>query len=479
MHAGSVVPAAVAGKSSSKQRGRNVMMSLLPALSPRPREAMDTKAEALCQKGHESSSISALIAASRLPPPVGAAALPLPAPPLAPLPPPFGTNWMSAAMTSVECPFLPSLPSQSRKDSLPKTMTVLPFCSHSLAVFAVWPKHKHSYQSVTLLSSLPRFTAIENFTPSDFPLRPSKLNTSGSLPKLPINCTFANPISFPLSAPVGALCFVCMPARRTGRRQWIAILSGDGGSIRLDRIIVGGTEVTLHDKSPIRQESRDLGFLAGVELLADHEGQVLFDGAERLVGGREADVRRLWRSVAIGSGGSGFGRGFPYKTSFCDLPEDYRCWLDWPGRKKPSLLLPGAPLPFRSAPRITAVQAARAIWGTPGATKLTARRTIRKTLVLAGIVFRCSRMKGDPGHWPRSAGPCTAFHAPGSRLPLPRHARRALPQSLTIVPSQPLARFRGFLHPRRLFRRKIGKQEFFSRALIHSPCSHRRIELHD
>src|ERR1035441_3357423 len=183
--------------------------------------------DALYQKGHESSSLSALIAVSRLPPPLGAAVLPLPAPPLAPLPPPFGTNWMSSAMTSVEWPFLPSLPSHSRKDSLPKTMTALPFCSHSLAVFAVWPKHKHSYQSVTLLSSLPRFTARENFTPSDFPLRPSKLNTSGSLPKLPINCTFANPISFPLSAPVGALYLFCMPARRTGPRQWIAILSGD------------------------------------------------------------------------------------------------------------------------------------------------------------------------------------------------------------------------------------------------------------
>src|ERR1035441_5869046 len=153
------------------------------------RESQRTRdTEALRQKGQSPSSISALTAASRLPPPLGAAALPLPAPPLAPLPPPFGTNWMSSAMTSVEWPFLPSLPSQSRKDSLPKTMTVLPFCSHSLAVFAVWPKHKHSYQSVTLLSSLPRFTAIENFTPSDFPLRPSKLITSGSLPKLPINC---------------------------------------------------------------------------------------------------------------------------------------------------------------------------------------------------------------------------------------------------------------------------------------------------
>src|SRR5450759_5190529 len=189
---------------------------------------MDTDTEALGQKGHESSSTSALTPVSRLPPPLGAAAFPLPAPLLAPLPQPFGTNWMSSAMTSVEWPFLPSLPSQSRKDSLPKTMTVLPFCSHSLAVFAVWPKHRQSYQSVTLLSSLPRFTAIENFTPSDFPLRPSKLNTSGSLPRLPINCTFANPISFPLSAPVGALYFFCGPPRRNGPRRWIAILSGDG-----------------------------------------------------------------------------------------------------------------------------------------------------------------------------------------------------------------------------------------------------------
>ena len=92
------------------------MMSLLPAFSPRARESMDTKTEALYQKGHESSSMSALIAVSRLPPPLGATALPLPAP--------FGTNWMSSTATSVEWPFLPSLPSQSRKDSLPKTMTV-------------------------------------------------------------------------------------------------------------------------------------------------------------------------------------------------------------------------------------------------------------------------------------------------------------------------------------------------------------------
>src|ERR1017187_4827741 len=225
MHAGSVVPAADPGGQAQKQRGSSEMMSPLPASSSCARESMDTKAEALYQKGHESSSMSALIAVSRLPPPLGAAALPLPAPPLAPLLPPFGTNWMSSTMTSVEWPFLPSSPSHSRKDSLPKTMTVLPFCSHSLAVFAVWPKHKHSYQSVILLSSLPRFTATGNFTPSDFPLRPSKLNTSGSLPRLPINCTFANPISFPLSAPVGALYFECGPARRTGPRQWIAILS--------------------------------------------------------------------------------------------------------------------------------------------------------------------------------------------------------------------------------------------------------------
>src|ERR1035441_2084143 len=53
-------------------------------------------------------------------------------------------------------------------------------------------------------------------------------------------------------------------------------------------------------------------------------------------------------------------------TSFCDLPEDFRCWLDWPGRPKLSLLSAGAPLPFRRALRITAVQATRAIWGTAG-----------------------------------------------------------------------------------------------------------------
>src|ERR1039458_7484664 len=206
-----------------KTAGRNEMMSLLPAVRPCARESMDTNSEALYQKGHDSSSMSALIAASRLPPPLGAAALPVPALPLAPLPPPFCTNWMSSAMTSVEWPFLPSLPSHSRKDSLPNTMTVLPFCSHSLAVFAVWPKHKQSYQSVTLLSSLPRFTAIENFTPSDLPLRPSKLNTSGSLPRLPINCTFANPISFPLSAPVGALYLFCMPRRP----EWPAAVDHD------------------------------------------------------------------------------------------------------------------------------------------------------------------------------------------------------------------------------------------------------------
>src|SRR5664279_3455932 len=106
----------------------------------------------------------------------------------------------------------------------------------------------------------------------------------------------------------------------------------------------------------LRQERLDLGFLAGVELLTLHEGQVLFDGAECLVGSREADVRRLWRSVAVGGGRSGFRHRFPYKTSFCDLPEDFRYWLDWPGRKNPLLLLAGAPLPFRSALRITVVQ---------------------------------------------------------------------------------------------------------------------------
>src|ERR1035437_3721595 len=81
----------------------------------------------------------------------------------------------------------------------------------------------------------------------------------------------------------------------------------------------------------LRQESLDLGFLAGVELLTKHEGQVLIDGAECLVGGREADIRRLWRSVAVGGSG-GFGHRFPHKVFFGDLPEDIRCWLDWPGR---------------------------------------------------------------------------------------------------------------------------------------------------
>src|ERR1039458_8338920 len=231
-----------------KTAGRNEMMSLLPAVSPRARESMDTNSEALYQKGHDSSSMSALIAVSRLPPPLGAAALPVPAPPLAPLAPPFGTNWMSSVMTSVEWPFLPSLPSHSRKDSLPKTMTVLPFCSHSLAVFAVWPKHKHSNQSVTLASSLPRFTATGNFTPSDFPLRPSKLNTSGSLPRLPINCAFANPISFPLSAPVGALYFFfCRPSSP----DWPAPVDRD--LVRRSDSC-GGTEVPLPEANPIRRK---------------------------------------------------------------------------------------------------------------------------------------------------------------------------------------------------------------------------------
>src|ERR1039457_6077280 len=286
------------------------MRSPLPAFSPRARESVDTNSEALYQKGHESSSMSAPITVSRLPPPLGAAALLLPAPPLPPLPPPFGTNWMSSAMTSVEWPFLPSLPSQSRKDSLPKTMTGLAFCSHCLAVFAVWPKHRHSYQSVTLLSSLPRFTAIENFTPSDFPLRPSKLNTSGSLPKLPINCTFANPISYPLSAPVGALYFVCGPPRRNGPRRWIAILSGDqilAGApmcLCMARTLFAGSRQLLRlrlfvDDDPpnhdccelvpehlrLRQESLDFGFLGCVELLADHRSE------ERRVG---KECRSRW-----------------------------------------------------------------------------------------------------------------------------------------------------------------------------------------
>src|ERR1035438_559798 len=165
------------------------------------------------------------------------------------------------------------------------------------------------------------------------------------------------PSSFPLSAPIDALYFFCMPARRTGPRQWIAILSGDqilagarrclclrrtlfaGGRQLLQLSLLVDSEPANHDCCELvpehlrlRQESLDLGSLAGVELLADHECQVLFDGAERLVGGREAEVRRLWRPVAIGGGSGGFGHGFPYKTSFCDLPGDFRCWLDWPGR---------------------------------------------------------------------------------------------------------------------------------------------------
>src|ERR1035441_4133885 len=121
-----------------------------PPFHQRARESLGTKTAALYQKGHESSSLSALTPASRLPPPLGAAAFPLAAPPLAPLAPPFGTNWMSSAMTSVEWPFLPSLPSHSRKDSLPNTMTVLPFCSHSLAVFAVWRSEEHTSELQSL-----------------------------------------------------------------------------------------------------------------------------------------------------------------------------------------------------------------------------------------------------------------------------------------------------------------------------------------
>src|ERR1035437_4920510 len=109
-----------------------------------------------------------------------------------------------------------------------------------------------------------------------------------------------------------------------------------GGRQLLQLSLLVGNEPARHDCCELvpehlrlRQESLDLGFLAGVELLADHEGQVLLDGAKRLVGGREADVRRLWRSVAVGRGSGGFGHGFPYRTSFCDLPEDFRCWLDW------------------------------------------------------------------------------------------------------------------------------------------------------
>src|ERR1035437_7101625 len=162
----------------------------------------------------------------------------------------------------------------------------------------------------------------------------------------------------------------------------------------------------------LRQEHLDLGFLAGVELLSLHEGQVLFDGAQRLVGGRETDVRRLWCSVAVGGGGSGggFGHGFPYKTSFCDSPEGFRCWLDWPGRPKPSLRLPGDPLPFRSAPRITAVH--------PGKT----------TGALA--------MVGRTEYKDRVQGPSPTFDAPSSRLPV---AASRPPGATPVTHNSPVA----------------------------------------
>src|ERR1039458_909759 len=54
--------------------------------------------------------------------------------------------------------------------------------------------------------------------------------------------------------------------------------------------------------------------------------------------------------------------------------------------------------------------------GTAGATKLAARRTICETLVLAGIVFRCSPRKDHTGHLPGVGRTEYTFHAPGSRL---------------------------------------------------------------
>src|SRR5664280_2867862 len=138
--------------------------------------------------------------------------------------------------------------------------------------------------------------------------------------------------SFPLSAPVGALYLVCGPSSpewpaavdRDLVRRWRSDPFGSdssegtevplqtrtlsaGSRQLLELSLLVGNEPARHDCRELvpehlrlRQESLDLGFLAGVELLADHEGQVLFDGAERLVGGREADIRRLWRSVAVG-----------------------------------------------------------------------------------------------------------------------------------------------------------------------------------
>src|ERR1035437_5650431 len=177
-------------KPGSRQRGRNEMMSPRPAVSPRARESMDTETEALCQKGHESSSMSADGAA--LPP--ADTATGARAPPPLPFFSPDGTNRILSTFTSSEVPFLPSLPSQGRMVKSPWIITGLPFVSQSFAVLALAPKQIQSNQSVTFFSSLPWLTATENFTPSVAPLRPLKLNDSGSFPRLPINVICANAI---------------------------------------------------------------------------------------------------------------------------------------------------------------------------------------------------------------------------------------------------------------------------------------------
>src|ERR1035437_10333820 len=176
-------------KPGSRQRGRNEMMSPRPAVSPRARESMDTETEGVCQKGHESSSMSADGAALR-PADTATGAL---APPL-PFFSPDGTNRILSTFTSREDPFLPSLPSQGRRVKSRWIITGLPFVSQSFAVLAVATKQVQSNQSVTFFSSLPWLTATENFTPSVAPLRPLKLNVSGSFPRLPINVICANAI---------------------------------------------------------------------------------------------------------------------------------------------------------------------------------------------------------------------------------------------------------------------------------------------
>src|ERR1017187_1392966 len=167
-----------------KTAGRNEMMSPLPAFSPGARESMDTNSEARYQKGHDSSSMSADGAALRPADPATGATFFSP----------DGTNRILSTFTSSEVPFLPSLPSQGRMVKSPWIITALPFVSQSFAVLALVPKQVQSYQSVTLRSSFPWLTATENFTPSVAPLRPLKLNVSGSFPRLPINVICANAI---------------------------------------------------------------------------------------------------------------------------------------------------------------------------------------------------------------------------------------------------------------------------------------------